>query len=200
MNNEAAAEHPATGGSEPGRPPHSSGRGESAGDDAQRSDELACKLAYECGWRLCDDSLRTLEAQRTRAVALLSVTIIAAGAVASVFLSGGLTEDFGCAGILGWIAFAAGTATVTACTAVVAWPITTETALRPAKIIAHYVTPQEPGRRPTWVHKNLANDLDRAFDKVTSTLKIRNGFYKWSIRGALVVLAGVGIVVLDVVI
>ena len=205
MSDEAAAEHPADdnpapGGSDPGRPPHSSGRGESAEDDARRSDELACKLAYECGWRLCEDSLRTLEAQRTRAVALLSVTIIAAGAVASVFLSGGLTEDFGCAGVLGWIAFAAGTATVTVCTAVVAWPITTETALRPAKIIAHYVTPQDPGRRPTWVHKNLANDLDRAFGDMTSTLNTRNEFYKWSIRGALVVLAGVGIVVLDVII
>ena len=208
MSDEGVAEHradedPATGGRDPGetqkQPLYSKGRAESAEEAARRSDELACKLAYECGWRLCEDSLRTLEAQRTRAVALLSVAIIAAGAVASVFLSGGLTEDFGCIGILGWIAFAAGTATVTVCTAVVAWPITTETALRPAKIIAHYVTPQEPGRRPTWVHKNLASDLDRAFGDMTSTLKIRNRFYKWSILGALVVLAGVGIVVLDVV-
>lgn len=170
-----------------------------ADEDARRADELACKLAYEWGWRLCEDSLRTLEAQRTRAVALLSVTIIAAGAVASVFLSGGLTEDFGCAGVFGWIAFAAGTAAVTVCTAVVAWPITTKAALRPSKIIAHYVDSQEPGRRPTWVHKSLANDLDKAFSDMTRTLTTRNQFYKWSIRGALVVLAGVGIVVLDVV-
>lgn len=208
MSDEVVAAHPAdedpaTGGGDPGETERQAirgiERGESAGDAARRSDELACKLAYECGWRLCEDSLRTLEAQRTRAVALMSVTIIAGGAVASVFLSGGLTEDFGCAGVLGWIAFAAGTAAVTVCTAVVAWPITTETALRPAKIIAHYVTPQEPGRRPTWVHKNLASDLDRAFGDMTSTLVTRNRFYKWSILGALVVLAGVGMVVLDVV-
>ena len=170
-----------------------------ADEDARKSDDLACKLAYECGWRLCEDSLRTLEAQRTRAVALLSVTIIAAGAAASVFLSGGLTEDFGWAGVVGWITFAAGTATVTVCTAWVAWPITAGTALRPAKIIDHYVTPQEPDRRPAWVHKRLAIDLDRAYGDMTNTLKTRNGFYKWSIRGALVVLAGVGMVVLDVV-
>ncbi len=208
MSDEAETEDPTDedlepGGEDPGgaggQPIRGSGREESPEEAARRSDELACRLAYECGWRLCEDSLRTLEAQRTRAVALLSVTIIAAGAAASVFLSGGLTEDFGCAGALGWIAFAAGTAAVTVCTAVVAWPITTETALRPAKIIAYYVDSQKPGRRPTWVHKSLANDLDRAFSDMTRTLTTRNQFYKWSIRGALVVLGGVGIVVLDVV-
>ena len=183
------------------QPPDGEGNGDggSADDDALRSDELACKLAYECGWRLCEDSLRTLEAQRTRAVALLSVTIIAAGAVASVFLSGGFTEDFRCAGTLGWIVFALSTAGVTVCTAVVAWPIETETALRPAKIIANYVTPQERDRRPTWVHKNLARDLDEAFEGMIQTLKIRNWFYKRSVVCAVAVLVGVGIVTLDVV-
>ena len=167
-------------------------------DSARKSDELACKLAYENGWRLCDDSLRTLEAQRTRAVAVLSVTIIAASAVASFFLSGSFTEDLGCLGIFGWIIFATGTGAVTVCTAIVAWPIKTTAALRPAKIIENTVDPQDPARSAAWVHKSLASDLNDAYSDLTITLTSRNRFYKWSILGALVALAGLGIVVLDV--
>ena len=55
---------------------------------ARESDELACKLAYECGWQLCEDSLRTLDAQRTRAFTLLSVTLAAAGIALSAFVGG----------------------------------------------------------------------------------------------------------------
>ena len=82
--------------------------------------------------------------------------------------------------------------------AAVAWPIESEAALRPAKIIANYVTPQKPGRRPTWVHKSLAMDLDKAYKKMRKTLVFRNILYKWSVRCALVVLVGAAMLVVDV--
>ena len=64
-------------------------KNDSVDEQAHRSDELACKLAYECGWRLCGDALQTLESQRTRAFTLLSVTIVTTGVVLSAFLRGG---------------------------------------------------------------------------------------------------------------
>ena len=173
--------------------------GEHSESAARGSDELACKLAYECAWRLCGNALQTLESERTRAFTLLSVTMVVAGIAVSAFLRDDVTENLGCAGIVGLIVFAVGAAVGMVCAAVVAWPIMTEAALRPSAIIANYVTPQDTKRSATWVHKHLARDLENAYVTMRKKLTVRNMFYKWSVVCAPVVLVGAGIVVLDVV-
>ena len=172
---------------------------EAAEERVRRSDELACKMAYECGWRLCEDSLRTLYAQRTRAFTLLSVTLAAAGIALSAFVGGEVDANLDSLGNFGLVVFAISALLVTACAAVVAWPIETEAALRPSEIVANYVTPKEEGRRTTWVHKNLARDLEEAYDKMKKKLKARSVFYMCSVGFSPVVLIGAGMVVLDVV-
>ena len=166
---------------------------------ARESDELACKLAYECGWQLCEDSLRTLDAQRTRAFTLLSVTLAAAGIALSAFVGGEAPKSLDLLGNLGLVVFAIGALLVTVCSAVVAWPIETEAALRPSTIIKNYVAPRQPERTPTWVHRYLARDLESAYDKMKKTLKARSVFYKWAVGCSPVVLVGASTVVLDVV-
>ena len=171
-----------------------------SGEPVRRSDELACRLAYECGWQLYEHSIRTLEGQRTRAVALLSVTLIAAGIAALAFLDGGIARELGCVGGLGGVVFAVSTLAVAVSTVVVAWPVKTEMALGPKRILKNLVEPQHPGRTPKWVHESLARDLDEAYVRFDATLQFRNKFYKWSVVCAPVVLAGAGMVVLDVII
>ena len=172
----------------------------SVDERALGSDELACRLAYECGWQLCEHAIRTLEAQRTRAVALLSVTLIAAGIAASAFSAGEVANELGGVGGVGGMLFAASSLIVAASTAVVAWPVKTKMALGPTKIIKNLVEPQDQGRTPTWVYKSLAGNLADAYAEFNTTLQVRNMFYKWSVGCAPVVLAGAGIVVLDVLI
>ena len=164
------------------------------------SDELACQLAYECAWQLCEHAIRTLEAQRTRAVALLSVTLIAAGIAASAFSAGDIAQELGCVGAMGGILFAAGSLVVVVSTMVVAWPVKTNMALGPKNIVRNLVEPQPRGRTPAWVYKSLAGDLDNAHAEFNETLKLRNMFYKWSVGCAPVVFVGAGMVVLDVLI
>ena len=171
-----------------------------ASESQRRSDELACKLAYECGWRLCEHSLRTLEAQRTRAVALLSVTLVAAGIAASGFLAGDIAKDLGGVGGLGGIAFAGSALVVAASTVVVAWPVKTKMALGPKNMVKNLVQPQHQHRTPAWVYKSLAGDLDTAHAEFDATLQVRNRFYKWSVGCAPVALAGAGMVILDAII
>ena len=166
---------------------------------ARESDDLACRLAYECGWRLCEDSLRTLGAQRTRAFTLLSVMLASAGIALSAFVGGEVREDLDLLGIIGLVVFALGALLITACAAVVAWPIETEAALRPSAIIKNYVTPEEEGRKTTWVYENLARDLEKAYDKMKNKLKARSRLYKCAVGLSPVVLIGAGMVVLDVV-
>ena len=172
----------------------------SAEERMRQSDELACKLAYECGWRLCGDALQTLESQRTRAFTLLSVTLVAAGIAATGFLRGDGVERLGSVGLLGLVVFAVGALIVMVCTARVAWPLVTDAALRPSVIVANYVTPRHEDRRTTWVHQYLARDLENAYDKMCKKLAVRNMFYKWSIASAPVVLFGAAMLVLDVIV
>lgn len=168
------------------------------GNVALLSDDLAYKLAYECGWKLCENSIRTLEAQRTRAVALLSVALVAAGIVAAAFLAEGIAEELSCVGVLGGFLFAASALVMTVSTAKVAWPTMSKGALRPEKIIKNLVDGQHPDRSPAWVYKSLAGNLDTAYNELRSTLQNRNRFYKWSVGCAPAVLLGAGMVVLDV--
>ena len=67
------------------------------------------------------------------------------------------------------------------------------------------VDSQPPARSPTppsfpKSHKSLAANLDDAYADFSATLQFRNRFYKWSVVCAPVVLAGAGMVVLDVII
>ena len=149
---------------------------------------------------MCEHAIRTLEAQRTRAVALLSVTLVAAGIAASAFLAGGIARELGCVGVLGAAVFSASTLAVAAFTVVVAWPVKTSMALGPKLILKNLVEAQHPGRTPKWVHDSLARDLDEAHVGFVERLQFRNRFYKWSVVCAPVVLAGAGMVVLDVII
>ncbi|MXY09254.1 MAG: hypothetical protein F4Z00_12405 [Acidimicrobiaceae bacterium] len=180
------------------------GEGDSDGGSADKralgSDELACKLAYECAWQLCEHAIRTLEAQRTRAVALLSVTLIAAGIAASAFSAGDVAQELGCVGGIGGALFAASSLVVVVSTMVVAWPVKTNMALSPKNIVRNLVEPQPRGRTPAWVYKSLAGNLDDAHAAFTTTLGVRNMFYKWSVGCAPAVLVGAGMVVVDVII
>ncbi|MDE0267739.1 MAG: hypothetical protein OXI96_01705 [Acidimicrobiaceae bacterium] len=166
--------------------------------ETHRADELASKLAYECGWRLCDDALSVLESQRTRAATLLTVTILAVGVAASVFLDANFADDLELWRVLGLILFGIGTAGVMFCTVMVAWPIKTETALSPKEIVKNYIKPQEENRNPSWIYKNLARDLENAYTELKTTLTKRNRFYKCSLICPIVVLVGVVIIVADV--
>lgn len=164
----------------------------------RHSEELAAQLAYECGWRACDDNLRTLEGQRTRSLALLSVTILTSGIVASVLPGSDLLDSIEFTGVIGGVAFVLGVLGVAVCTAWVAWPLETLASLRPSKITEHYVDLQELGKTPTWVYRHLARDLDVALQDLGSKLRKRTWFYIGSLVSTMIVLAGVVTLVLDV--
>ena len=164
---------------------------------ASDSDELACQLAYECGWRLCGDALQTLESQRTRAVALLSVTLVAAGLAVSSFARGDELETLGCLGIAGLAVCAVGALAVAGCAAKVAWPITADNAFLPSKIIANYVTPRHKDRSSSWVYRNLARDLEDAYNKMNDGLRMRHTFYKWAVVCVSLVVLGAAMLGVD---
>ena len=167
--------------------------------EARRSDELASRLAYEGGWQLCEHAVQTLEAQRTRAIALLSVTLVSAGIAASAFLAGGIAEDLGWVGSLGGGVFVVSALAVTVTTATVAWPVEMDV-LDPEQLVEKYSESQHPDRKPVWVYKSLARDLAEAHATFMTTLRRRNKFYKWSVGCAPTVIAGAGMVVLDAIV
>ena len=166
--------------------------------ESRRSDEVASQLAYECGWRACEDNLRTLEGQRTRSLALFSVAILAVGIAVSAFLGKNLLETLGCVGVIGGIVFVLGVLGVSVCSAWMAWPLRTMTVLRPTNIISGYVNPQHPQRTPAWVYKNLAKNLDKALGLLQSQIETRSRVYVGAIIFTMVMLAGVVILVFDV--
>lgn len=169
--------------------------------EAARSDEVACKAAYEWSRQLVDDALRTLEAQRTRAVALLSITIVVAGVAASVTPARYADTEIGCVGVIGWILFALGTASVAAWAGVVAWPITTDAALRPTSIIENFVEPRHETRSRVWLYKTLVRDLFGAYERdLKRSAAFRNNAYKALLGGVYAVLLGSALVWLDAVI
>lgn len=166
--------------------------------EALRSDEVACKAAYEWSRQLVDDALRTLEAQRTRAVALLSMTILVAGVVAAAASAGYADASIGCAGIIGWALFAVGTTSVAVCAGVVAWPVTTDAALKPTLIIENLVEPQHETRSRVWAYKTLVRDLSSAYERdLKRTTAVRNNAYKMLLGGVYVVLAAAALVWAD---
>ena len=177
----------------------SANSGSDQNNETRRSDELGSRLAYECGWQLCEHAIRTLEAQRTRAIALLSVTLVAAGIAASAFLAGGMVGDLGYIGGLGGVLFAVSALAVTATTAAVAWPVEMDV-LDPEQLVEKYAESQHPDRKRVWVYKSLALDLAEAHARFKTTLRRRNMFYKWSIVCAPVVIAGAGMVAIDVIV
>ncbi|MCY4369249.1 MAG: hypothetical protein OXF41_07460 [bacterium] len=101
---------------------------------------------------------------------------------------------------MGGAVFAASALAVAVSTAVVAWPVKTKMALGPDNILKNLIEPQHPKRTPAWVHKSLAGNLDTAYAEFSTTLQVRNMFYKWSVGLAPVVLAGTGMAVLDAII
>ena len=168
--------------------------------EALRSDEVACKAAYEWSRQLVNDALRTLEAQRTRAVALLSMTILVAGVAASVAPAGYADASIGCIGIIGWALFAVGTASVAVCAGIVAWPVTTDAALRPTLIIENLVDPQQETRSRVWAYKALVRDLFGAYERdLKRTAATRNSAYKLLLGAVYAVLAAAALVWADVI-
>ena len=166
---------------------------------ARESDELACRLAYECGWQLCNDSLRTLDAQRTRAFTLLSVTLATAGIALSAFVGGEVRENLDPLGNFGLAVFAIGALLVTTCAAVVAWPIETEAALRPSAIVKTTSLLRRRGAGRHGSTKTSRGTWRKPYDKMKNELKARSLLYKCAVGLSPVVLIGAGMVVLDVV-
>ena len=166
--------------------------------EALLSDEVACKAAYEWSRQLVDDALRTLEAQRTRAVALLSMTVLVAGVAASVAPTGYADTLIGYVGVVGWTLFAAGVASVAVCAGIVAWPVTTDAALRPTLIIENLVEPQQETRSRVWAYKALVRDLFGAYERdLKRTAAARNNAYKMLLCGVYAVLAAAALVWAD---
>lgn len=163
----------------------------------RRSDELASRLAYEWGWRLSEGAVRALEAQRTRAVALLSVAILAAGVAASAGSVRDIGDGLQGLGLAGLILFVSGVGALVVCAGVVAWPIDSSALLDPDKIIEHYVEPQDELRAPAWVHQSLSADLSKEYKQLERTVKIRNRFYMGSIAAIPAVAIGAALVWLD---
>ncbi|WP_420445347.1 hypothetical protein [Candidatus Poriferisodalis sp.] len=166
--------------------------------EALRSDEVACQAAYEWSRQLVDDALRTLEAQRTRAVALLSMTILIAGVAASVAPAGYADNSIGGVGIIGWVLFALGTTSVAVCAGIVAWPVTTDAALRPTLIIENLVEPQHETRSRVWAYKALVRDLFGAYERdLKRSAAARNTAYKMLLGAVYAVLAAAALVWAD---
>lgn len=163
----------------------------------RRSDELASKLAYEWGWRLAEGAVQTLDSQRTRAVALLSVAILTAGITASATSLSGPGDGLQGLGVLGLILLVSGGLAVVVCAGVVAWPIKTEALLDPAKIIEHYVKPQHELRTPAWVYESLSADLSDQYRPLERKVKTRNRFYMCAIAAIPLVVVGALLVWLD---
>lgn len=163
----------------------------------RRSDELASRLAYEWGWRLSEGAVRALEAQRTRAVALLSVAILAAGIAASATSARDITDGRQSFGLVGLILFVSGVVAVVVCAMAVAWPIKSSALLDPDKIIQHYVEPRHELRTPAWVHERLSADLSVEYRRLERTFKIRNVFYMCAIAAIPAVVIGAGLIWLD---
>ena len=168
-------------------------------EDARESDALASKLAYESGWRLCEDALRTLVGQRTIAVALLSLTLPAAGIAASLLAGSDPREDLALLPTVGWAGFAGAAFLTLVCAVPVFWPIATRAALGPQKIIKNYVESEHPGRTANWVYKNLARDLANAYDDMHEELTARSRAYRGVLVFASCAIVAAGIVVVDAV-
>ena len=158
---------------------------------------LASRLAYEWGQRLPEGAVQTLEAQRTRAVALLAAVILTAGIVASATPQRSTLGDLGGVAALGSVLLVVGTLAVVACAVVVAWPITYPTLLDPSQIIKNYVEPEHEGMTPAWVHETLAKDLNDEYASLAWTMKIRNAFYKFALASVPAVIAGACLVWFD---
>ena len=154
-------------------------------DDVRRTDELASRLAYEWNLRLAEDALRTLEAQRTRAVALLSVAIVALGIATSGASARGADTGLQFLGILGWILFGLGIAAVAVCAAAVAWPIETDALLDPTKIISNYVELRDDRKTPAWVHQKLSRDLRDGYARGMCANRRNRHFADLRLRGAI---------------
>ena len=166
-------------------------------ETALASDALAAKLAYESGWRLCGDALRTLVGQRTIAVALVSLTLPAAGVATSLLAGSDPRGDLGLVPRVGWATFAGTAFLGLACAIWVFWPIKTTAALGPLKIIKNYVQSDHPGRTPDWVYKNLARDLAAAYDDTHKALSARSRAYRAVLLFVASAVVAAGIIVLD---
>ncbi len=173
-------------------------KSEATTERMRRSEDVASRLAYECGWRTCEDNLRALEGQRTRSLALLSVSILIGGIAVSVLLGRDLLDDLGVAGVVGGSLSGLGVLIVAVCAAWVSWPLETMASLRPKKIIENYVNLQHSGKTETWVYKNLATNLDAALEDLNSKVKFRTGLYMGSLVSTMFVLGGVVMMVFDV--
>ena len=185
-----------------------SARGEDPGESAENasgvpaskgereSDSLAARLAYESGWRRCEDALRTLAANRTITVAVLSLTLPAAGVVASLPTIGD-PNDTGCPAAVGWMILAIAVVCALVAAGRVLRPMKTMVALGATQIVDNYITPAEPGRSPIWVYTNLARDLDAAYDDMHKELEARSFAYKVVLTSVLFAFIGAGMVVLD---
>ena len=173
------------------------GSAEVPGEGARASDALASKLAYESGWRLCGDALQTLAGQRTVAVALMSLTLPAAGIASSLLAGSDPTGDLGIVPTVGWGAFAVAAFLGLLSAMWVFWPIKTTAALGPLKIIKNYVESQQPGRTPEWVYKYLARDLAAAYDDMYETLCARSRAYRGVLLFVASAVVAAGIIVLD---
>ena len=185
-----------------GKEDHPGGSGENASggpasEDERESDALAARLAYESGWRRCEDALRTLAQNRTITAAVLSLTLPAAGVVASLSAIGDPNNNTGCIAVAGWTVLALAALCALLAAGRVLRPITTIASLGAMKIVENYITPAAPGRNPNWVYTNLARDLDNAYDDMDKELAVRSFAYNAVLISAFFAFIGAAIVVLD---
>ena len=167
-------------------------------EDEREADTLAAQLAYESGWRRCNGRHSAPSRRgRTITVAVLSLTLPAAGGVASLSAIGNPKNGIGVMAAAGWIVV--GVAAVCALLAAgrVLRPIETLAALGATKIVENYISPAERGRNPTWVYQHLARDLDNAYEHMHEELGARSFAYKAVLASVFCAFVGAGIVVAD---
>lgn len=171
--------------------------GGTASRDERESDALAARLAYECAWRRCDDALRTLRERRTITVAVLSLTLPAAGLVASLSTVGDRMNGASCISAVGWTVLAIAALCALLSAGRVLRPIRTIAAFSAANIVENYIKSSEPGRNPIWVYQHLARDVDSAYEHMDRELAARSFAYRAVLVSVLIAFIGAGIVVLD---
>ncbi|MYB08448.1 MAG: hypothetical protein F4Y28_00535 [Acidimicrobiia bacterium] len=166
-------------------------------DQRQEAKLLGSRLAYEAGVHWLDANVKALESLRTRALALMSVMLIAATFVANVAPTPTKGEGLSSWAWAGIALFGLGLAVTIAMGVYVVWTASFTAELGPLKIIDRHVDPY-----PTWpssnIYKEIAKDLDGYAKESRRLLRNRASCYKWSLLGVPIGVVGVALLWVDV--
>lgn len=158
---------------------------------------VGCRLAYEAGVHWLDANVKALEALRTRALALMSVMLIATTFVANVAPDPTKGGGFGSWAWAGIALFGLGLAVTIGMGVYVVWTARFTAELGPLKILNTHVDPY-----PTWpssgIYRAIAKNLDGYAKESRNLLRNRASCYKWSLLGVPIGVVGIALLWVDV--